>query len=102
MASQHMDGSDSENEDLNTLVTSLNKQLDEVTQWLTTLEKKAEQPAVNIAGSRRGDVPRYFKLVFPSFDGKKDPLSWLNRCEQFFRAQICDEKDEVWLAQSIA
>jgi hypothetical protein len=32
-------------------------------------------------------VPRYFKLDFPHYDGKEDPLPWLSRCEQFFRAQ---------------
>jgi hypothetical protein len=30
------------------------------------------------------DIPRYHKLDFPTFDGKEDPLGWLNRCEQFF------------------
>jgi hypothetical protein len=34
-----------------------------------------------------GMVPRYFKLNFPRFDGKEDPLPWLSRCEQYFRAQ---------------
>ena len=29
-------------------------------------------------------VPRYHKLDFPTYDGKEDPLGWLNRCEQFF------------------
>jgi hypothetical protein len=32
------------------------------------------------------------------FDGKNDPLGWLNRCEQFFRAQHTREADKVWLA----
>jgi hypothetical protein len=32
------------------------------------------------------------------FDGKDDPLGWLNRCEQFFRAQHTREADKVWLA----
>ena len=27
------------------------------------------------------------KLEFPTFDGKEDPLPWLNRCETFFRGQ---------------
>ena len=30
------------------------------------------------------EVPRYHKLTFPIFDGKNDPLGWLNKCEQFF------------------
>jgi hypothetical protein len=43
-------------------------------------------------------VPRYYKLSFPMFDGKDDPLGWLNRCEQFFRAQRTRDADKVWLA----
>jgi hypothetical protein len=27
------------------------------------------------------------KLLFPTYDGTDDPLSWLNRCDQFFRIQ---------------
>ncbi|KAJ4758083.1 polyprotein [Rhynchospora pubera] len=43
-------------------------------------------------------VPRYYKLDFPTFDGKEDPLGWLNRCEQFFRGQRTMEEEKVWLA----
>jgi hypothetical protein len=32
------------------------------------------------------------------FDGKDDPLGWLNQCDQFFRAQRTHEADKVWLA----
>jgi len=31
-------------------------------------------------------VPRYHKLSFPTYEGKEDPLGWLNRCERFFNA----------------
>ena len=31
-------------------------------------------------------VPRFYKLSFPTFDGREDPVGWLNRCEHFFRA----------------
>jgi hypothetical protein len=43
-------------------------------------------------------VARYYKLSFPMFDGKDDPLKWLNQCEQFFMAQRMREADKVWLA----
>ena len=32
-------------------------------------------------------TPRIHKLSFPTYDGKEDPLPWINRCEQFFRGQ---------------
>lgn len=43
-------------------------------------------------------VPRFHKLSFPTFDGREDPLGWLNMCEHFFRAQRTRESDKVWLA----
>jgi hypothetical protein len=43
-------------------------------------------------------VPRYFKLDFPRFDGKDDPLSWLSRCDQYFRAQKTEASQKLWLA----
>jgi hypothetical protein len=43
-------------------------------------------------------VPGFHRLDFPHFDGKEDPLGWLNQCEQFFRGQRTQEADKVWLA----
>jgi hypothetical protein len=40
-------------------------------------------------------VPRYQKLSFPTYDGKDDPLGWLNKCEQFFRGQQTRHADWV-------
>ncbi|XP_066351424.1 uncharacterized protein [Miscanthus floridulus] len=45
-----------------------------------------------------GAVPRFHKFTFPTFDGKADPLDWLNKCDHFFRAQRTREADKVWLA----
>jgi hypothetical protein len=42
-------------------------------------------------------VPRFQKLSFLTFDGKDDPLAWLNKCEHFFWAQRTPEADKVWL-----
>ena len=43
-------------------------------------------------------VPKYHKLVFPLFDGKDDPLGWLNKCEQFLNSHQTRHADRVWLA----
>ena len=42
-------------------------------------------------------VPKFHILSFPTYDGKEDPLGWLNRCESF-RGQLTREADKVWLA----
>jgi hypothetical protein len=38
------------------------------------------------------------KLLFPTYDGTKDPLPWLNRCEHFFLIQGTEDADKVFLA----
>jgi len=43
-------------------------------------------------------VPKYHKLMFPTYDGKEDPLGWLNKCEQFFNGHQTRHQDRVWLA----
>jgi hypothetical protein len=43
-------------------------------------------------------IPKYPKLLFPTYEGKEDPLDWLNKCERFFRAQLTKPADRVWLA----
>lgn len=42
--------------------------------------------------------PRAHKLDFSTFDGKEDPLPWINRCEQFFRGQKTHPSEHVWYA----
>ena len=42
--------------------------------------------------------PRYHKLDFPKFDGKSDPLLFINKCESFFQQQRTLEEEKVWLA----
>jgi hypothetical protein len=43
-------------------------------------------------------VPRFHRLEFATFDGKEDPIQWLNRCDQFFDGQRTIEEEKVWLA----
>jgi len=56
-------------------------------------------PSAGAAGAAPATgVPRFHKLSFPMFDGKEDPLGWLNRCESFFRGQLTRVADKTWLA----
>ena len=44
------------------------------------------------------DDPRFHpraRIEFPTFDGKEDPLPWLNRCKTFFRCQHTPERRRV-------
>jgi hypothetical protein len=52
-------------------------------------EPKPEIPSGGAAPAAPGAFPALeiqpHKLTFAAYDGKEDPLPWLNRCEQFFR-----------------
>ncbi|KAM0930587.1 hypothetical protein ACQ4PT_000853 [Festuca glaucescens] len=61
--------------------------------WPSFVTPQAPPHLVDTAG-----VPRYHKLDFSTYDGKEDPLGWLNRCEQFFWGQKTAEAYKVWLA----
>ena len=45
-------------------------------------------------------VPRtkLHKPDFPKYDGQGDPLSFIHRCEQFFRGYRVLEEEKVWMA----
>jgi hypothetical protein len=42
--------------------------------------------------------PRFQKLDFPCYDGKTDPLIFINRCESYFHQQRIMEEEKVWMA----
>ena len=43
-------------------------------------------------------APPVHKLRFPKYDGGDDPLTWLHKGEQFFRAHGTPEDQKVWTA----
>lgn len=42
--------------------------------------------------------PPTHKLRFPKYDGAEDPIGWLHKCEQFFRAHRTTEDEKVLTA----
>jgi len=51
------------------------------------------------SGEPRTDrPPRFQKMDFPRYDGKSDPLTFLNRCESYFHQQRIMEEEKVWMA----
>ena len=42
--------------------------------------------------------PKFQKMDFPRYDGKSDPLIFLNRCESYFHQQRIMEEEKVWMA----
>jgi hypothetical protein len=42
--------------------------------------------------------PRFQKMDFPRYDGKSDPLIFINRCESYFYQQRTMAEEKVWMA----
>ncbi|CAI9261026.1 unnamed protein product [Lactuca saligna] len=42
-----------------------------------------------------GRVPRFAKMEFPTYDGRGNPIEWLQRCEDFFEEQ--QTPTEAWV-----
>nr|KAJ0205953.1 hypothetical protein LSAT_V11C500272700 [Lactuca sativa] len=40
-----------------------------------------------VNGYKATRVPKFTKMEFPTYDGKDDPLAWLQKCEDFFEEQ---------------
>jgi len=49
-------------------------------------------------GFDRGPSPPVHKLRFPKYDGSEDPITWIHKGEQFFRAHGTPADQKVWTA----
>jgi len=83
-------------ETLTTTVTSLQTSVAE-------LQKDKSSSSSGAAGFPEGQrlqdrPPRFQKMDFPQYDGKSDPLIFINRCESYFHQQRIMEEEKVWMA----
>ncbi|KAG8083786.1 hypothetical protein GUJ93_ZPchr0010g9973 [Zizania palustris] len=85
--------------------------LKSITTEMTTLKAemaslKDKSPSSSAAseggrheGPRDSDrPPRFQKLDFPRYDGKTDPMLFINKCESYFRQQRTMAEERVWMA----
>ena len=42
--------------------------------------------------------PKFQRMEFPRYDGKSDPLIFINKCESYFRHQRTMPEEKVWMA----
>ena len=42
--------------------------------------------------------PKHYRMDFPRYDGKSDPLIFINRCNSFFHQQRIMEEEKTWMA----
>lgn len=96
-------------DDLKAALEALTKN---VAQMQTSIDANAKAIADLTAassaasGSRQGTggehhqdrPPKHWRPEFPHYDGKSDPLAFLNRCESFFKQQRIMPEERVWMA----
>jgi hypothetical protein len=66
-------------------------------------EKSASSSDRDVDGRLEGPhdldcPPRFQKLDFPRYDGKTDPMFFINKCESYFRQQRTMTEERVWMA----
>jgi len=74
----------------------------------TTVDALQQQqhPPYSVSGTRTPTSdkhhndwpPRFQKMDFPKFDGKYDPLTFINRCKSYFIQQRITEEEKVGMA----
>jgi hypothetical protein len=89
--------------DLAKMIESLATSLKDLQTTVATMQK---DKATSSSGTSRASdgqhhndrPPRFQKLDFPRYDGKSDPLIFINRCESYFHQQRILEEEKVWMA----
>ncbi|XP_037410060.1 uncharacterized protein LOC119272760 [Triticum dicoccoides] len=89
--------------DLATMIEALTATVASLQTSVAALQKDKSTSSSSAAGAHDGQhhndrPPRFQKMDFPKFDGKSDPLAFLNRCESFFHQQRIAEEEKVWMA----
>jgi len=93
------------NADLAKLIAGLSSTITSLQADVATLKKDKEKSSSSSGPGPGGDgqhhndrPPRFQKLDFPRYDGKTDPLIFVNRCESYFHQQRIMEEEKVWMA----
>jgi len=69
---------------------------------ITKLKEKSDSSSSSASQPERprdtDRPPKFQKWDFPRFDGKTDPLLFINKCESYFRQQRTLAEEQVWMA----
>ncbi|XP_072146353.1 uncharacterized protein [Setaria viridis] len=90
--------------DVMELLKSLTTEVTTLKADMAAMKEKPSSSSTSAAGGRPEGPrdaerpPKFQKLDFPRYDGKSDPLLFINRCESYFRQQRTMAEERVWLA----
>jgi hypothetical protein len=88
---------------LTTTVNTSTASINSMQQQIQALQQHQTSTSLGFRSSGHGDPPgerppRFQKMDFPKFDGKSDPLTFINKCESYFHQQHIMEEEKVWVA----
>ena len=85
--------------DVMEMLKALNSEMTTMKSAMAAMKDKASSSTDSSAGGRDIDrPPKFQKLDFPRYDGKTDPLLFINKCESYFRQQRTMAEERVWMA----
>lgn len=84
--------------ELAALIKALSATVDKLQASVTTLQQASSSTTKSIGEHHNNRPPRFQKMDFPKYDGKSDPLAFINRCESYFHQQQIAEEEKVWMA----
>jgi hypothetical protein len=90
-------------------IADLTKMIKDLSADMVTLKADMaamkDKPASSSVGAGNTDdshhidrPPKFNKMDFPRFDGKSDPMLFINKCESYFHQQHTMPEEKVWMA----
>ena len=83
---------------LQSLATDMSKMQSDMAGMKEKVASSSDSSAHHDGQHHMDRPPRFQKMDFPRFDGKSDPLIFINRCESYFRQQRTMPEEKVWMA----
>jgi hypothetical protein len=90
--------------DVMEMLKSLTTEMKTMKADMAAMQEKSASSSDRDAGGRLEGPhdldrpPRFQKLDFPRYDGKTDPMLFINKCESYFRQQRTMTEERVWMA----
>jgi hypothetical protein len=90
--------------DVMEMLKSLTTEMKTMKADMAAMQEKSASSSDHDVGSRLEGPrdldrpPRFRKLDFPRYDGKTDPMLFINKCESYFRQQRTMMEERVWMA----
>ncbi|XP_066323760.1 uncharacterized protein [Miscanthus floridulus] len=90
--------------DLCEMMKSFQREISSMKADMAVMKEKSASSSENGIGGRADGPrdldrpPKFQKLDFPRYDGKSDPMLFINKCESYFRQQRTMAEERVWMA----